>query len=409
MNDRRLNVALVMGAPFPTLHGSQMLVRQLAEGLADRGHNVHLVAYAAESKAIPRGVRVHRLPQVWGCRITRSGPHPGKLLLDVLLTARLLGIVRRERIDVLHGHNYEGVLVSLLVGRLTGHPVIYHGHSAMETELPTYFSTALARAAARQVGGWLDANVPRRADYCIGVTENLVDMLRARGVGADDVRYVLPAGPAENTGDPEGAAALRDLGVSDGPTVLYAGNLDRYQNLEFLLKSFARVRSVRPDVRLLMVTHGESRRERRRARALTEEGVHIIRVRTFPETRALIAAADIAVSPRTEATGFPMKLLNYMAAGKPIVACAGSAKMLRDGETGLVVPNGDDGAFARAVLRLLDEPVARDRMGTRARHAVRTLCAPEAMIDRIESVYRRVLAQREAAGAAGPTPSEVSL
>lgn len=407
MSDQRLNVALVMGAPFPTLHGSQMLVRQLAEGLADRGHNVHLVAYAAESTAVPQGVQVHRLPRIWGCRITSSGPHPGKLLLDALLTAKLLGVVRRERIDVLHGHNYEGVLVSLLVGRLTGHPVIYHGHSAMEAELPTYFSTALARAAARQVGGWLDAHIPRRADYCIGVTANLVDMLRARGVGADDVRYVRPAGPDEEAGAPGGGAALRDLEVRDVPTVLYAGNLDRYQNLEFLLRSFARVRRVRPEVRLLMVTHGESRRERRRARALTEDGVHIVRVRTFPETRALIAAADIAVSPRTEATGFPMKLLNYMAAGKPIVACAGSAKMLRDGETGLIVPNGDDDAFARAVLRLLDEPAARDRMGAQARRAIRTLCAPETMIDRIESVYRRVLAQRAPARKARPAASEV--
>ena len=399
MTGTPLTLALVMAAPFPALQGSQVLVRQLAEGLARRGHRVHLVAYSAESGAVKlNDIVVHRIPRLWGCRSTASGPHPGKVLLDVLLTAKLRNVVRRERVDVLHAHNYEGAIASLIVGRLTARPVVYHGHSAMADELPTYFSSSFARFLAVSVGRWLDGNVPRRADYCIGVTDDLVNLLLAQGVSADGVKCVIPGGSPE-VEEVDGRAAAdwrKGFGGNGGPILLYAGNLDGYQNLEFLLSSFARIRALRPDTCLLVVTHGEGRRYRRRARDLGREAVCVLKVRTFPEAWALIEAADIAVCPRTETTGFPMKLLNYMAAGKAIVACEGSAKVLRHGETAMVVPDGDEAAFAAAVLALLDHPAERERLGAGARRAVRDLCCWETMVDRVEGIYGRVLARRGA-------------
>jgi 1,2-diacylglycerol 3-alpha-glucosyltransferase len=391
--NRPLTVALVMAAPFPALQGSQVLVRQLADGLARRGHRVHLVAYGTASNAVPPGVVAHRIPQLWGYRITASGPHPAKIVLDTLLTAKLLSVVRREHVDVLHAHNYEGALASLVVRGLTNRPVVYHGHSAMAAELPTYFANALARRAAGRVGRWLDANVPPRADYCIGVTSELVDVLRARGVGADEVRCVFPGAPELDVEAADGSrpVSMHELGGGRGPILLYAGNLDGYQNLDFLLRSFARVHTVRPDARLLVVTHGEGRRYRRQADALCHDAVRIITVRSFPEARMLIDAADAVVCPRTEATGFPIKLLNYMAAGKAIIACAGSAKLLEDGDTGLVVPNGDEAAFAAAMLRLLEDPIERQRLGMRARDVIRTRYGSQAMLNRIEAIYERVV------------------
>jgi glycosyltransferase involved in cell wall biosynthesis len=90
-----------------------------------------------------------------------------------------------------------------------------------------------------------------------------------------------------------------------------------------------------------------------------------------------------------------MKLLTYMAMGKAIVASAGSAKGLVDGVTARVVPDGDVGAFAEALRSLLWNPVARERLGRAARGAVRAGEAWEAGLTRIESIYRRLLQNRE--------------
>jgi glycosyltransferase involved in cell wall biosynthesis len=92
-----------------------------------------------------------------------------------------------------------------------------------------------------------------------------------------------------------------------------------------------------------------------------------------------------------------MKLLNYMAAGRAIVASAGSAKGLHDGVTGRVVPDGDIEAFAAAMIDLLGDGEARARLGAAARRAVENGASWEAVLDRIESIYHHVVTRTRAA------------
>jgi 1,2-diacylglycerol 3-alpha-glucosyltransferase len=364
-------VALVVAGPYPAARGSQVLVRHLAEGLEARGHAVHLVTYGP----VPAD---------------RPGPRTGRIARDVAMTARLWRLVRRAGIDVIHAHNYEAAIAGLLVGRTTGCPLVYHGHNALAEELPTWFQARAARAVARGVGRLLDAHVPRRADFCIAVSEELRGILCRRGVAEAGVACIPPTSvPYELGARPDGAA----------PTgrVCYAGNLDGYQNLDFLLAAFARVRGTVPEARLVVVTHAEPRHEAARLRALgSAAGVDVVCARSYDEARARLVAADVAVSPRSERSGFPMKLLNYMAAGKAIVACAGSAKCIQDGVTGRVVPDGDTAAFAAAVVELLRAPDVRARLGSAARRAVESPAAWEAVLDRVEAIYRAVTAPTRA-------------
>jgi glycosyltransferase involved in cell wall biosynthesis len=238
-----------------------------------------------------------------------------------------------------------------------------------------------------RVGGFLDANLPRRADFCIAVTDELGDVLRRSGV-TDATLACIPPASAPHELPPVPV----DAGASTSGLVCYAGNLDGYQNLGFLLESFRRVRAVEPQARLVLVTHEGGRAEAQRLAACgVDAGVEVVAVRSYGEVRRLLDASDVAVSPRTERCGFPMKLLNYMAAGKAIVAAAGSAKGLRDGVTGRIVPDGDAQAFGDAIVELLRDSDARRRLGTAARAAVEDPAAWEQVLDRIESIYRRVL------------------
>src|SRR5947208_11294559 len=169
-----MRIALVLAGPYPDLRGSQVLVQQLADGIRGRGHAVHLVTYGAVGGA-------------------RPGPHAARIARDVALVARLWRTVRREAIDLIHAHNYEAAIASLMVGRATNRPVVYHGHNALAEELPLYFRARLARRLAHRLGRLLDAHVPRRADFCIAVTEELGESLRRRGVAASDLTCIAPA------------------------------------------------------------------------------------------------------------------------------------------------------------------------------------------------------------------------
>ena len=361
-----MRIALVLAGPFPALRGSQVLLRHVASGLRDRGHGVDLVTYGA------RDVR-------------RQGPSVERVWRDILLATRLWRVVRRNRTDVIHTHNYEAAIAGLVVARLTGLPLVYHGHNALAEELPTYFRGALTRRLAATAGAFLDAEVPRRADFCIAVSEALGAMLRRRRVAEADLACISPVGDPADLG--ECPTPRRPSGL-----VCYAGNLDGYQNLDFLLRSFAHVRARVPQARLVLVTHAGARAEI--ARLGNGHGIEVVCATSYEQVRDRLAEADVAVSPRAERSGFPMKLLNYMAAGKAIVASAGSAKGITDGVTGRVVPDGDERAFAAAIADLLLDGDARLRLGAAARRAVEDPLAWESVLDRLEGIYRTVSAGR---------------
>jgi glycosyltransferase involved in cell wall biosynthesis len=79
-----------------------------------------------------------------------------------------------------------------------------------------------------------------------------------------------------------------------------------------------------------------------------------------------------------------------MAAGKGIVCSSGSAKLLEHERTGLIVPNGDVGAFAAAIVRLAAEPAYSDALGSAARDYVERNYSWDQAAERLERVYARV-------------------
>src|SRR5262249_58904073 len=110
------------------------------------------------------------------------------------------------------------------------------------------------------------------------------------------------------------------------------------------------------------------------------------------------------VCPRTERSGFPMKILNYLAISRAVVACAGSAKGLVDGATARVVPDDDVTAFAGAVVSLLRDPAERVRLGRAGRRAVESGEAWERVLEGTESMYRQGVGGGPGGGGGGGGP-----
>jgi glycosyltransferase involved in cell wall biosynthesis len=112
-----------------------------------------------------------------------------------------------------------------------------------------------------------------------------------------------------------------------------------------------------------------------------------------------MSIADVAVVPSAPVpashggTGTPLKLFEYMAAGKAIVATAQNqaAEVIQDGHNGLLVEAGDVNRFAEAMLRLLNDPVERGRLGQNARQQAVELYSWERYTRRLEEIYLNVL------------------
>ena len=258
----------------------------------------------------------------------------------------------------------------------------------MADELPHYFSGGRARRLAAMAGRTLDRQIPRRADHVVALCDWSSARLAAAGVEASRLSVIPPA--------------IDDPGLADGPPeaglVGYCGNLDAYQNIELLLDAFALLRQARPGVRLLIVSHHQDAAFA--VRVEEAEGVELRLVRGFAEAHRVTCGCSVLVLPRRAGSGVPIKLLNYLATGRPVVAAGCGAKLLAGEADALLVADDDAPAMARAMARLLEDPDSARRSGAAGRMRFERVLGWDGALEALSVVYGRVTG-----GRSGSVPS----
>jgi len=297
-----------------------------------------------------------------------------KPVADVMLRVALQRLIRSESFDVIHAHNYEGLWVALQAQSVL--PIVYHAHNAMADELPYFLPM---KKFSRTLGRWLDNTLPARADHIIALHQPLADYLVDKGCKKDRITVIPP--PC----DTEAFAQGPDIHPSSStPFVLYAGNLDTYQNLDLLRRAMARVKTILPEARLHIATSD---------RADVPWADHVCRITNFAALREILAQDCIVVCPRVSWSGYPIKIVNAMAAGKPIVACRSSAHSLQHMINGYIVEDNDCISFAEALILLIKDPALRRRLGKEARRTACERHSFHAYATAIMDVYDRACQQ----------------
>jgi glycosyltransferase involved in cell wall biosynthesis len=383
---RRLRIGMLAPCPFPTRQGTQVLIRHLAQALHRAGHEIHLVTYGYSEYEQSFPFPVHRALKVDAG--LRSGPGLMKPAADAALVMTAARVARLYKIDLWHVHNVEGLGLGALLKLQTSVPLVYHAHNAMGPELPTYFRAHLAQAFASVIGDVLDRTLPRAADAVIAFDDDHKALHEVYGV-PEGIIHVIPPGlePAElTTVDSARVEALRaELGP--GPILLYAGNPDGYQNLGLMWQAIARVRAERPAVRVLVASsHAAEAFAVERSTAGIEDGVIFRQTLDLADLKVAFAVSHVGLSPRTLWAGAPIKVLNYLAAGMPVVACRSATRHLLTPACGQMV-DGTPEAFAQAILSVLD----RDPGSPAERREVLTHFDIDRQVEQYEAVYRRVL------------------
>lgn len=319
----RYRIAMVAACPLPQPRGTPIRAHRMAESLAQRGHEVHVVTYHLGEPLQDQPFHIHRIRHVPTCRHLDPGPSYQKLLvLDPLLRLTLGRVLRERRFDLIHAHHYEGLLVAQSVRAAVRPPTVYDAHTLLSSELH-YYRLALSDRLKRSLGQILDRRLPGRAAHVIAVTGTLRDRL-----------VEMAAVPAERITVIENGVEASLLDVppmavpNSGVRVVYSGNLASYQGIEYLLEAFAIVACQRPDARLELASHSSLDAYAPLIRRLgIGDRIKLVDI-GFDELAAYLGSADITVNPRAECDGVPQKLMNYMACGCPIVSFGESAAHL---------------------------------------------------------------------------------
>jgi glycosyltransferase involved in cell wall biosynthesis len=258
------------------------------------------------------------------------------------------------------------------------------------SELP-YYALGLPTAAKATLGRWGDRALPRLSEHTICVTDTIRDKLVSQA-GMDPSRVsVISNGIEVEHFDP----ARLPAGTSrTGRRLIFTGNLAEYQGIDLMLKAFRRVVAQVPDARLMIASDSSFEPYDAMARELgVRDRIDLVPSTTFADLPKLLGAADVALNPRTNCDGIPVKLLNYMAAARPAVSFDSSAPGVTHGLNGWLAESGNVEALAAGVVALLQDPARADAIGRAARDYVVEFCSWPKAAERCEAIFESLRAR----------------
>jgi glycosyltransferase involved in cell wall biosynthesis len=297
---------------------------------------------------------------------------------DLLAWRRVYDLMRRERIDVLHCHMFRSNVPGVVLGRLARTPVIIgHEHTW------SFEGQALRVFLDREM-------VARGADAYLAVSrEDERRITEIEGIPAEKVRF-LPNG-IPDLPEPTGRDLRAELGLPpEVPLVGAVGALRAQKGFDVLVRASALLVREIPDVRVIIVGGGDEEVRAQLVRLIAELGLedNVLLIGLRDDVPDILAALDVAVSS-SNFEGSPLAIMEYMAAGRPIVATqvGGVPDLIENGVHGLLVERGDSNGLAQAVLRLLRDRDLGAQLAAAARERQRAEFDIDAMVARVERLY----------------------
>jgi glycosyltransferase involved in cell wall biosynthesis len=391
---------MIAPEPFFEPRGTPFSEYHRIRALTDLGHTVDLVTYPFGEDVSMPGLRVFRCLRPPFIRRVGIGPSFAKVPLDLSLTLTAIRRVLSTRYDVVHSHE-EGAAIGVVLAGVLGVPHLYDMHSSLPQQL-TNFKFSRSRMLR-----WCFERFERaavgRSRVVIVICPELDRLVREIRPTLEPVliENAPGAGDATTSAVPADIRGRYGLGATT-PLVLYTGTFEAYQGLDLLFAAMKRVLGMRPDARLLLAGgRAEQVEQSRRAADALGLGDAVIFAGERPadEIPAFLDAADVLVSPRSRGTNTPLKIYQYLRAGRVIVATRLlTHTQVLDDSVAILTAATPEG-FAAGILEAIEHPDEAARLGAAA-----------AMLAATKYSYEAYLARtREAVGRLGlATPAAVS-
>jgi phosphatidylinositol alpha-mannosyltransferase len=362
-----LRVALICPYAWDDPGGVQVHVRELAERLRSRDHEVTVLAPLRGGHP-PPGVRAVGRPVDIPYNASNAPIDPRPWAVRAVRAE-----LRRVRPDVIHAHEPLAPSTSLWATLAAEAPVIGTFHSgATRSRLYDVAAPVLRRVA-------------RRLAIRIAVSETAA-RFAARRIGG---RFeIVPNGV-----DVSRFANASPVSLGDGRKLLFVGRLDRRKGFPVAVEAFGRLAADRSDLHLVVAGDGPDRDAIAALPPPVRDRVTMLGTVPHEDLPPIHAACDLYLGCAVGGESFGIVLVEALAAGLPVVASdiAGYSEVIREGEDGLLVPARNPSALAAAAARVLDDPALAERLRDGGRRRARAFDW-SVVTDAVEQRYRRATA-----------------
>lgn len=299
-------------------------------------------------------------------------------------TRKFVSYVRQHQIKIVHSHDFYSNIFAMSGSTLAG----IRGRIASKRE-----TTGTRTPAQRTV----ERYAFRLARAVVANAGAVKDQLIAEGVRSDKVVVIhngIDVSRFHQNGTASEALQRLNLASLQGrPLITMVANFEfRVKDQPMLLRAAQRVKSEVPEALFVFAGEGELREETEQLAKqldLTESCLFIGRCASVPD---LLAASEICVLS-SQAEGFSNSILEYMAAGRAVVATnvGGASEAIVEGETGHLVQAGDDQAMAQRIISLLRDADKRRAMGLNGRRLVEQRFSTENRLASTSALYQKFL------------------
>ena len=371
------------GTPFSEYHRIRALL--------ELGHTVDLVTYPFGHDVTMPGLRVFRCLRPPFVSTVRIGPSMAKVPLDISLAVSALRRALGTRYDAVHSHE-EGAAIGLVLAGMLGVLYLYDMHSSLPQQLANFkFSQSRVLRWGFEV---FERLAVRRSRVVIVICAELERQVREIAPLAAPVliENAPGAGDVSRDGGRDAVRAEFKLGPST-PLVLYTGTFEAYQGLDLLFDAVKTVQAARPDARLLLAG-GRPDQIAEATREVAARGLADVVIfageRPADQIPHFLEAADVLVSPRSRGTNTPLKIYQYLRAGRAIVATRllTHTQVLSDEVAILTEPTAE--AFGSGILAALGDPARAAALGRQAGALAETKYSYEAYLNRTREAVSRL-------------------
>ncbi|MEV4284649.1 glycosyltransferase family 4 protein [Nonomuraea bangladeshensis] len=346
-----MKVGIVCPYSWDMPGGVKQHIDDLTQALAAQGHDVSVIAPAADDDELP--------PYVTGAGRAVPVPYNGsvaRMSFGFLSAARVRRWVRTGDFDVLHIHEPLIPSLGVLACWAARGPIVATFHASFSRSRAIAVAEPLLRSALEKLTGRIAVSDAARKSLVEQFGGDAV--LIPNGVTVD--RYAR-AEPLEGWGP-------------DGRTIGFLGRMDEERKgLPILLEAFAVLAADRPEVKLLVAGPGDEKDVYEKIPARFHDRVTVLGMVSEADKIRAYHSVDVFCAPNTRGESFGIVLAEAMASGATVLASDIPAfrKVLGDGQAGALFANGDSASLAREAGALLDAPERRAKLAEEALVAVR--------------------------------------
>jgi len=364
---------------YPSVGGSGILATELGEELALRGHDIHFISYERPFRLPENASHFHFHPV--NINDYELFKYPDYTLP---LSVRMAEVSHDYQLDVLHVHYAVPHATAAILARDMLPPgerpavvTTLHGTDTTLLGRDRDYAPAIHHALNRS-----DA-VTTVSDFLQRETR---EVLGFKG-HIDVIHNFYEPRPPQKTRE----QVRRDLGIRDETLIFHSSNLRPLKRVDLVLEAFARIQP-RDSLKLLILSGASFAPFEKDVRRLGLEQNVIVREKVF-DIEEYLQAADVGLFA-SETESFCLAILEAMCFGCPSVATSvgGIPEVVKDGQSGILVPSGDLNALTDALSNLLRNSKQRSNLGAAARLRARQLFSADAIVPRYEALYRRVCA-----------------